>query len=363
MDCLHGIGEIDYSEWRDSLYSKARLKRIPLSGGIELTFRCNNNCIHCYCNLPASDREEMLREMDTVTVKRILDSVADAGCLRLFFTGGEPLLRKDFRDIWIHSKKRGILLTLFTNGTLIDDDMADFLSEWRPFSVEITLYGATERTYEAVTRVRGSFKRCMNGIDKLIKRNIPLKLKTVAMRENFREIGMMKEIAKEKAIGFRFDPLISSRLDMDRSPLSQRLSPDEIVSLDLMSDERSHAWMEFCGTMPSQRVSDNLYECGAGANSFHIDPYGNLMICIMARREKYNLKVGSFEEGWYNFIKEIKDRRVSPDNKCMGCNIYYICGNCPGWSQIENGDDESPVDYLCKVAHKRFEVFGKEVKV
>ncbi len=356
MDCPHAIGEIRYSEWRDSLYQKALSRRIPLLGGIELTFRCNNNCVHCYCNLPASDREEMEREMDTGTVKAIIDSIASNGCLWLFFTGGEPLLRRDFKDIWIHAKKRGILLTLFTNGTLINDEIADFLNEWRPFSVEITLYGATEKTYETVTRVEGSFRRCMDGIDRLVRRKIPLKLKTMVMKENLEEIGMMKEIARDKAISFRFDPLINSRLDMDRSPLSHRLGPDEIINLDVMDEERKKAWDEFfkeAAHKSDTGISDMLYDCGAGGNSFHIDPYGNLMICIMARRERYNLRIGSFEEGWYNFIKEIKGRKVSPGNLCRGCDLYYLCGNCPGWSQVENGDDESPVQYLCDVARKR----------
>lgn len=365
MECAHSIGEISYSEWRDSLYKKAVSKRIPLAGGIELTFRCNNNCIHCYCNLPASDKEEIKKEMDTETVKKIIDEIADQGCLWLFLTGGEPLLRRDFKDIWVHAKRKGLLLTLFTNGTLIDDEIADFLSEWRPFSVEITLYGATETTYEAITRIKGSFDRCVNGIERLIKRIIPLKLKTMAMRENLDEIGIIEGFARNRAISFRFDPLINSRLDMGRSPLSHRLNPEEIIRLDMMDVERKKAWEDFCSQFKglSTEGSDRLYDCGAGADSFHIDPYGNLMICIMARRQRYNLRTGSFKEGWYNFIKEIKDRVISPENRCRGCDIRFLCGNCPGWSQTENGDDESPVEYLCNVAHKRAEVFIKKEEV
>jgi len=368
MDCLHGIDEIRYSDWRDSLYTRALSRRIPLSGGIELTFRCNNNCVHCYCNLPASDHNEMVREMDTETIKKTIDSIVEEGCLWLFITGGEPLLRRDFNDIWVYAKKKGLFLTLFTNGTLIDEEIADLLHEWRPFSVEITLYGATEKTYESITRQPGSFRRCIKGIERLIERGIFLKLKTMAMKENFSEIGHMKEMAKRWGVSFRFDPLINSRLNMDRSPLSQRLRPEEVVVLDMIDEERRDAWKDLCMRAEEIKGSELLYDCGAGANSFHIDPYGNLYICIMARKEGYNLRKGSFKDGWNSLIASLKGKRASPENKCRTCNLYYICGNCPGWSQSEIGVDEGPVDYLCEVARRRAEAFidmdfqNKEVK-
>ena len=357
MECI-GIPELGYSEWSKSLHNRLQGRRIPLSGSLELTFRCNNNCIHCYCNTPPNDAAEIVREMNTGTIKDLVSQAVDQGCLWLLFTGGEPLLRPDFGEIYLHAKKKGMLLTLFTNGTLMDERLADFLAEWRPFSAEITLYGATEKTYEEITRVKGSFKRCLTGIELLLKRKVPLKLKTMAMKQNFHEISRMKAHAESLGLHFRFDPMVNSRLDRDRGPLATRLDPEEIVTLDIEDERRAEEWRKAFHNLAGSPGSDRLYTCGAGLDSFHIDPYGNLTICIMARKESYNLNVGSFAEGWYNFVGSMRERAPGRETRCRTCELGSLCGQCPGWSQAEHGDDESPVDFLCEVAHRRAECFA-----
>lgn len=352
------IPEIRYSDWSTALHDKVRAKRTPLSGSLELTFRCNNNCIHCYCNRPAYDKWEMAGEMDTGMITDVISEIADEGCLWLLLTGGEPLLRPDFNKIYLHAKNKGMLVTLFTNGTLVDRETADFLADWRPFSIEVTLYGATEKTYEGVTRIHGSYSRCMKGIELLLEQKLPLKLKTMAMRQNFHEIPLMKSYAEGVGLEFRFDPMINARLDMDKGPLAARLDPEDVVSLDREDEKRSEEWREFCKKKNiGHSDSDMLYSCSAGLNSFHIDPYGNLSLCIMARRDVYNLRVGRFRDGWYNFFGSLKERPLRQDNRCRKCELVSLCSQCPGWAQIENGDDESPVEYLCKIAHKRAEAF------
>src|SRR3990170_6241101 len=221
MDCPK-IHEINYNDWSSAFHMRNAEKRIPISGSLELTFRCNNNCIHCYCNMSSNDRSEMAKEMDTFMINRILDQIADEGCLWLMITGGEPLLRPDFKEIYLYAKKKGMLLALFTNGTFIDEEIADFLAEWTPYSIEITLYGVTEKTYENITRVYGSYRRCIKGIELLLERKVPLELKTMAIRQNIHELPIMKRYAESLGLKFRFDPMINSRLDIGKSPLSTR---------------------------------------------------------------------------------------------------------------------------------------------
>ena len=134
--------------------------------------------------------------------------VTDAGCLWLLLTGGEPLLRRDFLDIYTYAKRKGLILTLFTNGTLITPRIADYLAEWRPFNIEITLYGATQETYERVTGIPGSYARCRRGIDLLLERKLPLNLKTMVMTLNHHELDQMKSLAASLGVQFRFDPIM-----------------------------------------------------------------------------------------------------------------------------------------------------------
>ena len=357
MECLE-IQELNYGEWSAGFHKGISSKRIPTEGSIELTFRCNNNCIHCYCNQPVDDPLEKNREMNTDTIFRIIGEAVDEGCFWFLLTGGEPLLRPDFKDIYLYAKKRGALLTLFTNGTLINPEIADFLAEWPPFSIEITIYGATEKTYEAITRIPGSYRRCMNGINLLLNKKLPLKLKTVAIRQNIHEIPLMQSYADGLGLDFRFDPLINARIDGDKSSLSTRLAVENVVGLDLEDEKRLKAWKEFCDKYTEHLDSDRLYFCGGGINSFNIDPYGNLGICVLARKDTYSLKFASFKDGWYDFIARLKERPLSPDNKCRRCEFLSLCGQCPGWAQLEHGNDETPVGYLCEIAHKRAEAFG-----
>ena len=150
---------VDYSSWSLGVKQRVGGRRVPLAGTIELTRRCNHHCRHCYNNLPAGDSKALAEELNTDELLRILDELAASGCVWLLFTGGEILLRPDFLEIYIYAKERGFLITLFTNGTLITPQLADELARRRPFSIEITLYGATPETYERVTGVPGSFSR------------------------------------------------------------------------------------------------------------------------------------------------------------------------------------------------------------
>ena len=173
--------------------------RLPLTGTIEVTRRCPLVCQHCYNNLPMGDVAARAQEMSLDEHRRLLDELSAAGCLWLLYTGGEIFARRDFLDIYTEARRRGFLITLFTNGTLISEGVADHLARFRPFAIEITLYGRTRETYERLTGVRGSFDRCLRGIHLLRERELPLALKTVAVTTNRHELAEMQAFADERA--------------------------------------------------------------------------------------------------------------------------------------------------------------------
>jgi radical SAM protein with 4Fe4S-binding SPASM domain len=281
----------------------------------------------------------------------------------LLFTGGEIFVRKDFLEIYKYARQKGFLITLFTNGTLINPEIADRLGQLPPFSIEITIYGHTKETYESVTGRTGSYERCINGINLLMERKLPLKLKTMAMTRNRHEIHEMKRFAEENlGLEFKFDPMINPRLDCSRSPLDVRLSPAEVVELDLMYPERVREWKQFAerfmGPGSTIRTSNNLYVCGAGNHSFAIDAYGKLRLCVLSPTASFDLKKGNFQEGWETFLASERQRKASRITKCTGCRIKSMCGMCPANGELACSDQESPVDHLCRVAHLRAHTLG-----
>ncbi len=355
-----------YTDFSMNVHQKVGGARAPLSATIELTLRCPLTCAHCYNNLPMGDREARSGELSYEEHCRILDDITEAGCFWLLYTGGEIFARKDFLDIYTYAKQKGLLITLFTNGTLITPEIADYLVEWRPFSIEITLYGRTRETYEKLTGIPGSYDRCMRGIQLLIERNLPLELKAVAVSITKHEIWEMKRwVEEDSGLKFKFDAMINPRIDCSHSPLATRLNPAEVVALDLKDPKRKAEWVKH--TQASiDRVhlwadSEDVYHCGGGVQSFAIDPSGKMSICVLSHFDTYDLRTGSFQEGWDGFLSQVRHKKRTRLTKCVACGLKEMCGMCPANGELENGDPEAPVDFLCHVAHLRAHAVGLQV--
>ena len=313
-----------------------------------------------------SDQTARLSELTYDEHCRILDEITEAGCLWLLFTGGEIFARRDFLDIYRYAKRKGLIITLFTNGTLITPKVADDLAQWPPFAIEITLYGRTKETYERLTRIPGSYERCMRGIRLLLERGLPLKLKTVGVTVNQHEVAAMKRFAQDElGLEFKFDSMINPRIDCSQSPLAVRLTPEEIVALDLQDPKIVAEWKKFAerthGPANPPEHSDEVYHCGGGITSFAIDPQGQMSICVLSQFDKYDLRNGSFREGWEEFLLKVRRKKITRPTKCIACSIKAMCGMCPANGELENGDPESPVDFLCETAHLRAHACGVEV--
>ncbi len=358
MDCGHTT--LSYGEFSERLHLAGQQRSVPLDVSIELTERCNLGCAHCYINA-ADDAAARTDELGTEAWCGLFDQLAEAGVLWMLMTGGEPLRRKDFAELYLHAKRCGILVSLFTNGTLITPEIADLLAEYPPFLVEVSIYGASAATYERVTGQPGSFERCQRGIELLQERGVPLRMKTVVLTLNRDDLPAMQALADELGVEFRFDPVLNQRLDGGDAPASLRLSPEQVLELDRADPRRVKEWKDFNQRLwgPPQDPT-KLFSCGAGLSSFHIDAQGRMYPCMMVRDHAYDLRAGSVAEGWKIWVPEQLERRYTKAVDCQHCDMISLCGQCPGWALLEHGDPEKPVDYLCRVAHLRAEAVGPE---
>jgi radical SAM protein with 4Fe4S-binding SPASM domain len=355
---------VSYGKFSLGLHEHFGDKRTPVDVSIEMTRRCPLECQHCYNNLPMGDLAARNRELSKQEYEAILDELADMGVIWLLFTGGEIFARKDFLEIYTYAKQKGFLITLFTNGILINEKIADYLREFPPFAIEITLYGRTRETYEALTQLPGSYDRCMRGIRLLRERGLPLKLKTVGTKVNCHEVIGMREFAEQElGVDFKFESLINPRIDCSQAPLEVRLSPEEVVALDLNWPKLASEYrqlLEQTIAKPAQ-PSSTVYVCGGGVKSFAIDPYGHMSICVISHQETYDIRSGSVREGWEQFLFKVRQRERTRPTKCDACGIQSVCSMCPANGELENGDQESPVDFLCEVAHLRALALGFEI--
>jgi radical SAM protein with 4Fe4S-binding SPASM domain len=341
--------EISYGDFGARLTKACSPSRVPLSGSIELTFRCNLRCVHCY--IPDFSGTG---EMSTDEIRRILDEIADEGCLWLLLTGGEILSRKDFPEIYTHAKRRGFLVTLFSNGTLLDRRIADLLAEYPPFGIEFTLYGMSDETYLRTSGFPGRFTRVRSAIDLLLERKLPLTLKAVAMEPLAEELESMKAFAVSLGVPFRYDAIIHGRLDGSMQPTRARSTPAAVVQHDARDPKRLEEWRRFYRDfVRTSRPSPYLMSCGAGVNSFHIDPKGRLLSCEALPVNGYDLRRGSFHEGWYGIVGEIRKRLASSANVCSSCELKSMCDRCPATATLETGSPDGWIPYYCEVTHRR----------
>jgi radical SAM protein with 4Fe4S-binding SPASM domain len=165
----------------------------------------------------------------------------------------------------------------------------------------------------------------------------------------------MKAYASELGVPFRFDAMMNPRIDGSRKPLDIRLRPPEVVQLDLDDPKRLGEWRNFVEQFcdPSQKATCTLYNCGAGVNSLAIDPEGKMSMCVLSTRRAYDLRHGSVRDGWNEFLRRVRTEPSARVTKCTSCTIKSLCGMCPANGELEAGDPETPVDFLCRVAHLR----------
>ncbi|MFN3966404.1 MAG: radical SAM protein [Endomicrobiia bacterium] len=336
----------------NSIFEKTYKKNIPLYTVFELTYRCNLNCIHCY--IPEKDRN--LKELSVCEIKNILRQLKSAGSLFLVFTGGEIFLRDDLFEILRYARNLKFDLRIFTNGTLIDRNIAQFLSKIGISGVEISLYGR-EKTHDKITQVRGSFQKTYNAVKTLVEYKIPVVIKLPLMKENFHDYRWIISFSKKFGIKYKLDPVIVPKNNGDMSVLKHKLKNAQlrkIFSDRELAVEKPYKFsisQSYYSYSLTQLLTYSLF-CSAGRNFVGISPEGIVYPCIQFLYPLGDLKKNSFKKIWFNSKRINYLRKMRPEDckYCFQCKNNIFCRRCPGLVYLETGSILGKSKISCSVA-------------
>lgn len=337
---------------------------------IELTERCNSKCMHCYINLPANDNRALSQELTTDQWKNILHQAADLGTLSVRFTGGEPLLRDDFPEIYLFTRSLGIKVVLFTNARLITEEIADLFVRVPPLkNIEVSVYGMKAKSYDAITHSPGAYNEFRRGLDLLMKNDIPFLVKSVLLPPNRNEMAELEKWAETipgmptPSYSVNYD--LRARRDLpekNKRIKKMRFTPDETLRLETMVEDVYRQNMAKFSAKFLNPQGDRLFRCGAGLNGC-VDAYGKYQMCLLLRHPEtvYDLSTGSLEDGLTRVFPLLRNKKATnPEylNRCAKCFLKGLCLQCPARSWMEYGTLDTPVEYLCDVAHHQAAYLG-----
>lgn len=337
---------------------------------IELTDRCNNNCQHCYINLPAQDPQALGKEMSSEFIKNLILQAADLGCLDLRFTGGEPLLRKDFSELYHFSRKNGFKVLLSTNARLITPDFVNLFKSLPPGQlINITVYGMSSETYDKVSGVKGSYEEFLRGVNLLEENHIAFALRMAVLPDNQLEVPAYEDWIKNLFNGKQKPVYVinfSQRARHDNPEKNHRIreirgKPEEMIDLLARVDHYFGELRDFCRQFTGL-ISEKLFVCGFG-QSICIDAYGFAQGCLLLRHPDmlYNLHSGALAEALHIFFPKFSNRRAIHPlflSRCANCCLRGLCAQCPAHSWMEHGTLDTPVEFQCRVAHAHARKLG-----
>lgn len=352
------------------LWNQLEGKGIPVSFDLELTARCNNDCRHCYVNLPAADRDARAGELTLDEIVGVADQAVELGALWCVITGGEPLLRPDFSEVYLALKRRGLLVTVFTNACLLRPEHVELFRKYPPRDVEITIYGASRGAYERVTRTPGSFDAFLRGVSLLEQGGVGARYKAMALRSNVNELSAMAQFGRAHTKDFfRFDPLLHLRYDRDpvrnAEICAERLDPEEIATIEQSDEERAHALRCECHRVAGQEAPDEpdlVFHCGVG-QGFTVGYDGSLRLCSALWHPDYvaDVRREPVAAAWRRLLSAVGAARTADAaylDRCAACGLVDLCLWCPAHAYLESGSLTAPIDDFCDVAHARARVFG-----
>jgi radical SAM protein with 4Fe4S-binding SPASM domain len=322
---------------------------VPLGVQLDVTYRCNERCVHCY--LDHAD----YGEMSTSEILDVLDQLAAAGTFYLSFSGGEVFMRRDFFRILEYARRLLFCVKVKTNAFMIREKEADRLLELAVQSVQVSIYSHRPEVHDAITKLPGSLNRSLAGIRLLRERGMKTTIANVLMRQNLQDYSGVVELAKELGAEYTLDPTITPMMDGDRSILGLGISATDLREVfrtpELIGDVD-----EFCA--PPAAVDEGVLDglpCSAGHTFCYISPYGDVYPCVQFPLPTGNLRRQKFLEIWkyspqMNEVRSIHGRDLPT---CSSCPHLGTCTRCPGLAYMEAGNMRGPSTQDCEKSFAR----------
>lgn len=332
-----------FIQFRKKMIKDASLLQIPIHGEFELTSLCNLSCHMCYV------KDHLNRnELGTVEWKKVFKSAVDEGMLFALLTGGEILTRNDFVELYTYLYDLGVRITLYTNGTLITDDLCEVLVKRPPDHVSITLYGASNETYEAVTKIKNGFTLVNQGIDLLMKHHINLALRTLPLREIYQEIDDIIAYVKSKNLTLGYTLYVGPQR-LNKCQFNFRLSPKELVDFEqkFLKAFGKEAYKEFS-------KSSNGFSCAALKSAFYINSEGLMKPCAWLNEPRMSIMTNDFKDTWKTLIQQAA--LIKTCSECNNCEYQEECIQCVAKLNLEEGSTSKCSKYLKEIAKIRCEV-------
>jgi radical SAM protein with 4Fe4S-binding SPASM domain len=345
------------SRLMQEMAAKALERNIPLSVQLDLTYRCNERCIHCY--LDHDDHGEM----NTAEIKDLLDQMAAAGVFFLTLSGGEIFLRRDFFEILEHARARTFCIKLKTNGILIRQADAARLRDLGVESVQISIYSHRPEIHDAITEAPGSLQRSIHAVRLLREQGIHVDMANVLMTHNARDYDGVKALAAELGAQFLIDPTITPMMDGDRSIL--KLNVDEATLREVFHDASIAGNVEELCAPPHRPGEEDLdsLPCSAGHTACYVSPYGDVHPCVQFPLPSGNVRRTKFIDIWRHSpqLNEVRSIRLRDMPSCSQCVHGATCTRCPGLAYLE-GNMRGPSSQDCEKSYARTGVPSENLK-
>ena len=358
-----------YTRLEEKMMEHAASVREPINGSLELTPLCNMNCKMCYVSLK---KEEMCQLGSLLAKKdwlRIAKEMQAAGVLFLLLTGGEPLLYPDFKEIYLQLRKMGFIITINTNGTLIDQQWADFFGEYPPRRMNITLYGVDNETYVKQCCHHGGFDQVMRGVRLLKEKNVPVKLAATMTPITAKQIEEMYRLSDSLELPLMCDCFVMGASRERQRPFDQgsRLSPEDAAKAEIDTLRKYMMPDVFRAYLRQQMDKVENYQkcevkhcmsCAAGKCSFAINWQGMMRPCVTMSQPEYNVLEEGFVGAWQKLCRNTD--RIFLNEKCLDCKLNPICRICASAAISETGDYGKIPEYVCRQSHELYRLIKKE---